>query len=143
MRRLNVDGGAIDGWSSVLLLRVVAPSDELRFDLLTGEKGTVRSTTGGDGRGRGGPAGIWGHSGIVGKSDLDNDLRICGFSIGNGYCTIGCELPLFADDEGRGGSLPDMAATTNGCGCYFVGIPQSSNTKLDIEALRLMTCYIE
>ena len=114
MRRLKVEGGAIEGWSSVFLIRVVAPSDELRFDLRTGEKGIVRFTTGGDGSGRGGPAGIEGHSGIVCNSDLDDDCRICGFSIGNGYCTIGCELPIFADDEGRGGLLPDMAATTNG-----------------------------
>ena len=123
VRRLKVAGGAIEGWSSEFL--VVAPSDELRADLLTGEKGMVRSTAGGDGIGRGGPAGIMGHSGTVGKLVLDNDRRVCGFSIGNGYCTIGCELPLFIDDDGRGGSLLDMAATTNGCGCYLVGIPQS------------------
>ena len=63
VRRLEVDGGAIEGWSSMLLLRVVAPSDELRLDLRTGEKGIVRCTTGGSvvggsGTARGGPAGI-------------------------------------------------------------------------------------
>ena len=41
LRRLEVDGGAIEGWISMLLLRVVAPSDELRLDLHTGENGTV------------------------------------------------------------------------------------------------------
>ena len=82
VRRLKVDGGAIEGWSSEFL--VVAPSDELRADLLTGEKGMVRSTAGGDGIGRGGPAGSIGNSGTVGKLVLDNDLRVCGFSIGIG-----------------------------------------------------------
>ena len=47
----------------MLLLRVVAPSDELRLDLRTGENGTVRYPTGGlvvggSGTARGGPAGI-------------------------------------------------------------------------------------
>ena len=63
LRRLEVDGGAIEGWISMLLLRVVAPSDELRLDLRTGENGTVRCVTGGlvvggSGTARGGPAGI-------------------------------------------------------------------------------------
>ena len=82
VRRLKVDGGAIEGWSSEFL--VVAPSDELRADLLTGEKGMRRSTASGAGVGRGGPAGSIGNSGTVGKLGLDNDLRVCGFSIGNG-----------------------------------------------------------
>ena len=63
VRRLEVDGGAVEGWSSMLLLRVVAPSDELRLDLRTGEKGIARCTTGGSvvggsGTARGGPASI-------------------------------------------------------------------------------------
>ena len=47
----------------MLLLLEVAPSDELRLDLRTGENGTVRCTAGGSvvggsGTARGGPAGI-------------------------------------------------------------------------------------
>ena len=82
VRRLKVDGGAIEGWSSEFL--VVAPSDELRADLLTGEKGMPRSIASGDGIGCGGPAGSIGNFGTVGKLALDDDLRVCGFSIGNG-----------------------------------------------------------
>ena len=86
VKRLNVDGGAIDGWNSILLPRVVAPIDELRFDLRIGENGIVRCTVGGvlvggNGTGCGGPAGTSfnrGHSGITckGNSALDVDRRI-------------------------------------------------------------------
>ena len=89
-----VAGGAIDSCSSTLRDLVVAPTDELRLDLRTGEKGIVRCTIGGvldggTGKGRGGPVDVprkRGHSGIVGNciSDRDNVLRSWGFSIGNG-----------------------------------------------------------
>ena len=89
-----VAGGAIDICNSTLLPRVVAPSDALRVDLRTGEKGIVRGTIGGvpdggTGNGRGGPDGVSrnrGHSGMGanGISDLDNVLRSWGFSLGNG-----------------------------------------------------------
>ena len=85
MRRRIVAGGAIDNCNSTLLLLVVAPSDALRVDLRTGEKGIVRGTmggvlVGGIGNGRGGPDGVSrnrGHSGIGANciSDLDNVLR--------------------------------------------------------------------
>ena len=74
---------------------------------------------GGDGSGRCGPAGFSGHSGIVCNSDLDEDCRICGFSIGNGYCIIGCGFPLLADDDGLGGLLFAMALSKNGYESYF------------------------
>ena len=89
-----VAGGAIDNCSSTLRPRVVAPSDALRLDLRTGEKGTVRCTiggvlVGGTGKGRSGPVDVprkRGHSGIGANciSDRDNVLRSWGFSLGNG-----------------------------------------------------------
>ena len=66
---------------------ICAPSEALRPDLLTGEKGAALSVAGGAGIagiGRGGPAGTIGHSGTVGKFVRECDLLLCGFSIGNG-----------------------------------------------------------
>ena len=63
---------------------ICAPSEALRPDLLTGEKGVARSIAGGAGIGRGGPAGTIGHSGTVGKFVRESDLLLCGFSIGKG-----------------------------------------------------------
>ena len=69
---------------------ICAPSEALRPDLLTGEKGAALSVAGGAGIagiagiGRGGPAGTIGHSGTVGKLVRECDLLLCGFSIGNG-----------------------------------------------------------
>ena len=72
VRRLKVAGGAMEGRTSGCL--ICAPSEALRPDLLTGEKGAALSVAGGAGIagiGRGGPAGTNDHSGTVGNSERD------------------------------------------------------------------------